>query len=1261
MAWWDYFKIFKYAYEKGPLDQDYGTGGAGSPRPEMIPDLRAGGAGSSAIPIRDTNEFVDLSTVTNRKHRYKEYARLRHMAEIETAMTVFADESCVAGDTLVATPTYGYKTIKWLTENLKDEKFLVYCWDFNKGDFTLGWAFNPRKTKTAETVKIIFDDGTFLIATHDHRVLNSKHEWKAAGEFTDGDEILAFHKVDARGSLNGLKQGQFPRVYTHHKGWVHERQFVEEWKLGKDIEKYERANLVSRMVVEGLLVKQIEVQAGMAKKTIQSTLESYGFTKQELQWLAKRKNNTRKVVGVIPHEVIDVYDLSVVDHENFCTDWGVVHNCQTNEDGRVFEITVKDDNIKKELDFLCFHRTMLNMNQRHMWNKAKNLYINGDYFEEVIIDIKDPKKGIRAVSPLPAESMYRIETNKGRLVEFQQSGEGPDYESLRRIDVTQATEADLEQATAIRFAPEQVIHTKIGDDRDTFYPYGVSLIEPARGPAHQLRMMEDAMVVYRLCLTGDARVRSKNGWKYIKDIEKNEIVYSLNSNGEVVETFVENQVCNGVKDVFKVRSKHVEIKGTATHPVLVNRKGIIQYVDIQDLQVGEDQILNVAHESNEDKKIPRIFGEPWAKLTSDMREAFLAKEYKNKSDLLRQCKDFGRAKQFLYAEGKALPLDWAQEICDIFGLDSNDLLVVNKGENNSERINLPEYVDEDFARLFGFLHGDGHVRDHQISFSTGENQSVNERYRSLLEQYFSNVSFELDKRSEKGHGKYVVHSTTASQIMCALGYEGSHSICRVPGWVFDASSNIRKAFVEGFSDADGCERYTKAGTWFSTIELSNKGLVEDIKELWSSIGLASGHISYRTRNGGHEIVEGRTMPPTTSYILTISSCELPQSENVLSIDHIGTEKVYDITVNNEEHNFIVNGTCVHNTRAPERRLFYIDVQGMSSSRAEAFIERMKDQFKKKKVTSNRGTSSFGSGNASAVEERWHAPAADEDYWIPIRPNNNTRIETLPGAQNLGEIDDTVYFRNKLFVALNFPKNYLNNEDPQVSRMSASALDTKFARLIERLQSHIEDSIWQLCDRHLKLRGYPEETYEDLQIKMTPPSDWRELQRMEVVSGRIQNAGSLKGAQMLSDFDILTLWLKYPEEDAKKMLARLKIQKLEELKLQIIAQNPALLGVGVPGPDEEQINTEPNEENPIIGGEGEQDQQPPPMDDEEGEDPGSAPMGGGGQPSGGPETGGGQLGQTNIPEPSEEDIKKYNLDIKDYGQEMDQEEVDFSEM
>ncbi len=857
MAWWDFFKVFQYAFTEDPLSKrrQRDLGGAGVSQPDAIPDIRSGqdggaGGGRGAVRLRDTNDFVDLSTVTNRIHRYREYERLRNMAEIEMAMTVFADEACFSGETKIATP-HGFRTLKELAES-ETERFLVYCYDFKKEDYTLGWAFNPRKTKTAMTKKIVLDDGQYFICTPDHRILLRNGEWIEAGKLEFGSELMPFYRIPVRQDLTNLKTNQFPRIWTHSKGWVHERQFVDEWSGGKEDEDLKTVNEYCRMIVEGLTVRQMNKISGSDFVTTKNRLEKAGFTNAELKWLAT-KEDKRRVIGIFDHKEIDVYDLSVEGHKNFCTEWGVAHNCQVDDDGRVFAINCDDHAIKEELEYLWFHRKMLNMDQKKIWNIAKQTFIMGDFFFEEIIDPENPKDGILNLVPLPADSMYRIETTKGKLIEFQQSKEGPDYESLARVEVTQATDADLQQSKAIRFAPEQVIHIRIGDDRKTFYPYGVSLMEAARGPAHQLRLMEDAMVVYRL------------------------------------------------------------------------------------------------------------------------------------------------------------------------------------------------------------------------------------------------------------------------------------------------------------------------------------------------------------------------------------------------------------------------------TRAPERRVFYIDVQQLPPYKAEAFVERMKDQFRKKKVASSRGALP----GASTVEERWHAPAADEDFWIPIRPNANTRVETLPGAQNLGEIDDTVYFRNKLFTAMNFPRNYFNNEDVQSTRIALSAQDIKFARMIERLQSHIEDALWEISDRHLRLRGYPEESYEDLKLKMTPPSDWRELTRAEVITNRLNNAANLKGSQLMSDFDILTKFMKYPEDEAKKMLARLKMQKLDDLKLQIIAQNPRLLGVGLPGPDDQEIGTEPGGPNPMLGAEQPMPGgQPPPMGGQPptpGAPPAGAPPGAQGMrkymdaDGGGEEADPAAIGSGNpLPEPTEEDIQKYDMEIKDFAQEMDDEEQDLSE-
>lgn len=860
MPWWDFYKLWNYSFEQDPVSKRRRrrsrTPGSGTSQPEAIPDIRQDGSywggGQGLIRLRDSNDFIDLSTVANRQSRYKEYERLRNVPEIEQVMTVLADEACVAGNTQVATLFDGHKSIKWLKErwDQEQEDFLVYCYDFEKKDYTLGWAYEPRLVRTAETVKVRLDDGSTFIVTPDHRILLRNGRWSMAGQLNVGDELMPFYLEKANVHLNGLKTKQYPRVFTFD-GWRNQQQFIEEWKLGKTKPEHDRLNKAVRMISQGLSTREVQKLMGHQWKSIESWIHKGGFTFKELQNLGKREDR-RRVVDIQPHEEIEVYDLSVREHENFATDWGIVHNCQQNDEGDVFDITVENEEVKEELEFLFFHREMLNMNRR-IWNLAKKTFIFGDHFEELVMNPDNPKDGILKMQELPPDSVYRIETTKGRLVEFQQGKEGPDYDALTKAPVTQSTESELMQQKAIRFAPEQIIHFKIGDDRNTFYPYGVSLIEPARGPAHQLRLMEDAMVVYRL------------------------------------------------------------------------------------------------------------------------------------------------------------------------------------------------------------------------------------------------------------------------------------------------------------------------------------------------------------------------------------------------------------------------------TRAPERRVFYVDVGQLPPFKAEAFMEKMKDQFRKKKVAvGSRG------GGASAVEERWSPQAADEDYWIPIRPNANTRVETLPGAQNLGEIDDALYFRNKLFTALNFPKNYFSNEDVNATRITLSAQDVKFARMAERLQAHLEDGMLEIAIRHLILMGYPEESFDDLAIKMTPPSDYKELSRAEVKTNRINNANSLKGSMLMSDFDIYTKEMKYGEEEAQEMLARMKIQKIEDLKLQVLAQNPQLIGVGLPGGGgEQEIGAMAGGPAPMLG--------PPPgggMGGPPGGMPGMPPMPpptgqqldqtqqapGPGQQPGPPNTNAPQ-GATASPlgDPSDEEIKKFDMEIQNYASEQDVEEIDFSEL
>lgn len=176
-------------------------------------------------------------------------------------------------------------------------------------------------------------------------------------------------------------------------------------------------------------------------------------------------------------------------------------------------------------------------------------------------------------------------------------------------------------------------------------------------------------------------------------------------------------------------------------------------------------------------------------------------------------------------------------------------------------------------------------------------------------------------------------------------------------------------------------------------------------------------------------------------------------------------------------------------RAPERRVFYVDVANMPTTKAELFIERLKEKFKKEK---------YYNRNDGTIDSRHNPLSADEDFFVPVRGNQGTKIETLPGAQNLGDVDDVKYFRDKLLAAMKVPKDYVVEKDKSPERKAnLSQLDAKFARVIERVQQQVEVGLEAIARRHLTMLGFPASQIKALRIQLPDPSDVFTKRKMEI--------------------------------------------------------------------------------------------------------------------------------------------------------------------
>ena len=152
------------------------------------------------------------------------------------------------------------------------------------------------------------------------------------------------------------------------------------------------------------------------------------------------------------------------------------------------------------------------------------------------------------------------------------------------------------------------------------------------------------------------------------------------------------------------------------------------------------------------------------------------------------------------------------------------------------------------------------------------------------------------------------------------------------------------------------------------------------------------------------------------------------------------------------------------SRAPERRIFYIDVGNLPKMKAEQYLRDVMTRFKNKVV--------YDAGTGEIRDDRKHMTML-EDFWLPRREGGKgTEITTLPGGQNLGQIDDIVYFQRKLYKALNVPISRLDPEQAfNFGRATEVTRDeVKFSKFITRLRARFSDVFNKILEKQLILKG-----------------------------------------------------------------------------------------------------------------------------------------------------------------------------------------------
>ena len=175
------------------------------------------------------------------------------------------------------------------------------------------------------------------------------------------------------------------------------------------------------------------------------------------------------------------------------------------------------------------------------------------------------------------------------------------------------------------------------------------------------------------------------------------------------------------------------------------------------------------------------------------------------------------------------------------------------------------------------------------------------------------------------------------------------------------------------------------------------------------------------------------------------------------------------------------------SRAPERRVFKVFVGNMDDKDIEAYVQRVANKFKRDQIVDQRN---------GQVDMRYNQMAVDQDYFNPVRdPSQSSPIETLPGAQNLGEIADIEYIQKKLLAALRIPKAFIGFEEIVGEGKSLAIMDIRFARTINRIQKSLIQELNKIALVHLYLLGLEDEL-SNFTLSLTNPSAQSDLLKIE---------------------------------------------------------------------------------------------------------------------------------------------------------------------
>jgi hypothetical protein len=193
-------------------------------------------------------------------------------------------------------------------------------------------------------------------------------------------------------------------------------------------------------------------------------------------------------------------------------------------------------------------------------------------------------------------------------------------------------------------------------------------------------------------------------------------------------------------------------------------------------------------------------------------------------------------------------------------------------------------------------------------------------------------------------------------------------------------------------------------------------------------------------------------------------------------------------------------------RAPERRIFKIDVGNIPPNEVDTYMQRIINQMKKTPYVDQQ---------TGEYNLKFNLQNMLEDYFLPVRGGQSgTEIDTLSGMEFTG-IDDIEYLRNKMMAGLKIPKSFLGYEEGISGKATLAAEDVRFARTIERVQRIIISELSKIAVIHLTAQGFDNEDLIDFELHMTSPSIIYEQEKLTLYTSKVDLAKSMIEGELMS--------------------------------------------------------------------------------------------------------------------------------------------------